>query len=133
MTINDSGDLIVYLTDGNSVNAGNLIYLLTKYTESLAFKEQTANVGKLKPAANAITVRWEAVEDVDGYEIRYSTSKKMKNAEIVVVNNPEADSKKIKNLESNKTYYIQVRGFMALGSENVYTEWSDIQSADTAA
>ncbi len=36
-----------------------------------------------------------------------------------------------KNLESNQTYYIRVRAFMALGSENVYTDWSDTRSADT--
>lgn len=102
------------ISQGTGIDAsiGDIIILLSKYTESQALKEQTANVGKISTSTKSITVRWEAIEDVDGYEIRYSTSKSMKNSGTVDVKNAEAEKKKIGKLESDKTYYVQVRGYM---------------------
>ncbi|MCR5429372.1 MAG: hypothetical protein K6F16_10295 [Lachnospiraceae bacterium] len=129
ISVSDNGDLIFTLTDSSTIVAGNLLTLLMKFQESLTFREQTADIGSLKTGAGSITVKWEQIDNVDGYEILYSSHKNMKKAKTVTVANAETVKKKISGLSASTKYYVQIRGFMLLGTEKVYTEWSDKASA----
>lgn len=48
-------------------------------------------------------------EDINGYQIQYSTSKKYKNSKIIKINSRETGKKTIKKLKQNKTYYVRIR------------------------
>lgn len=85
----------------------------------------------VKAAKNGVTVKWKAVSGAKGYEVRYSTSKKMTGAWVQEL----AASKKtvkIENLKSKVTVYVQVRAFEKDANGNkIYGAWSTAKSAKT--
>ncbi|MBO4505772.1 MAG: fibronectin type III domain-containing protein, partial [Lachnospiraceae bacterium] len=125
ISITESGDLIFTLTDNNTIVAGNLLTLLLKFQESQTLKDQEVELGSVKAGAGSITVKWAQMDNVDGYEISYSSRKNMKKAKTVTIDDPETVKRKLTGLSGNTKYYIQIRGFILLGTEKVYTEWSD--------
>ena len=129
ISITESGDLIFTLTDNNTIVAGNLLTLLLKFQESQTLKDQEVELGSVKAGAGSITVKWAQMDNVDGYEISYSSRKNMKKAKTVTIDDPETVKRKLTGLSGNTKYYIQIRGFILLGTEKVYTEWSDKATA----
>jgi hypothetical protein len=61
--------------------------------------------------AAKMTIAYESVTGVTGYQIQYSTNKNFKPAKTTQVNvKSKKTSKTIKGLTSGKTYYVRVRG-----------------------
>lgn len=66
------------------------------------------------------------VKDAKGYEVRYSTDKKMKAAKKVSVaqNKVSSGSITISKLKKKKTYYIQVRAYKTSEGQKIFSKWS---------
>lgn len=75
-------------------------------------------------------VSYSSISDVSGYQIRYSTNKKLKKAKTVKVGK-STYSKTIKKLKKKKKYYVQVRGYKTSGKKIVYGAWSAKRSVKT--
>lgn len=77
-----------------------------------------------------IKLKWEKLYAVSGYEIMYSTNKKMKsgNATQIVKIKSNSASKTIKKLKPGKTYYFKVRAFVSnKKGEVLYSPWSKVK------
>lgn len=75
-------------------------------------------IGKKK-----VKISFYSISGVSGYQIRYSTNKKMKKSKIVKVSKKK-NSKTIKGLKSKKMYYFQLRGYVKSGKKIAYGAWS---------
>lgn len=53
-------------------------------------------------------MKWNKINDVNGYQIEYSNKKNFKNSKKTIVNDT---SKTIKGLKSKKRYYFRVRAY----------------------
>ena len=84
----------------------------------------------LKGQSRAVKVSWTKTKLVNGYVIKYSTSKNMKNAKTVTVKGENASSKTIKKLSKKKTYYFQVRSYHK-ADKTYYSEWSAVKKVKT--
>ncbi len=78
------------------------------------------------------TVRYKKVSPASGYQIKYSTSSKMKNAKVV---NSTKLYKTVKNLKSKKKYYVKVRTYRKLKVngkiKKYYSKWSKVKTVKT--
>ncbi len=74
-----------------------------------------------------LTVSWKAVSGADGYQIRYSKKKSMKNSKTVTVNNGKKVTYTLSSLTRKKTYYVEVRAFRKENGKNVYGPYSSIK------
>lgn len=70
-----------------------------------------------------VTLTWKKMEDVDGYEVEYSTSKKFIGKKTTRVR-ATRNSKKLIRKEKNKNYYARVRAYKIVKKKRVYTDWS---------
>lgn len=94
------------------------------------------SISKVSKAKKAFTVKWKKPsstyrKQMTGYQIRYSTSSKMKNAKTVTVKKTTATSKKISKLKAKKTYYVQLRTYKKVGSKTYYSGWSKSKKVKT--
>ncbi len=76
-------------------------------------------------------VKFKCVENVDGYQIRYSTKKdfssqvKTKTITYTSYQRPKSMTATLKKLKRHKNYYVQVRTFEKSSSgDNYYSDWS---------
>lgn len=65
-----------------------------------------------------------AIKKADGYEIRYSLTSDMADAKTVTVYDSSKVKKTIRNLDNQKTYYIQVRAYKSVNGSPYYSGWS---------
>lgn len=70
-------------------------------------------------------------KQVTGYQVRYSTSSKMKKSKITTVKGYKATSKTVKKLKAKKKYYVQVRTYKKISSGTLYSSWSKIKKVKT--
>ena len=78
-----------------------------------------------------LILNWNTVKYADGYQIKYSTNKKFKNAKYVNANtnrNYEFSPSKVK---TNTKYYLKVRAYMKNGNGKKYGPWSSAINGTT--
>lgn len=86
-----------------------------------------------KPLAGGrAKINWKRDKQATGYQIWYSTDKKLKkNKKALTVNKNKSASKVIKNLSAGNTYYVKVRSIKKVkidgNVETLYGKWSDIK------
>jgi hypothetical protein len=72
-----------------------------------------------------ITVKIRKVANADGYQIRYSTSKKFTKGTTKTVTVSKKKLKKtISSLKAKKTYYVSVRAYRKVNGSKYYSAWS---------
>lgn len=87
-------------------------------------------IASLKADKESITVNWNAQKSqTTGYEIRYSTSKDMTDAQKITVAKKSASSAKIEKLDSGVKYYVQIRTYKIDYSSVSYFKDQVIKSA----
>lgn len=88
-------------------------------------------ITKLTVGKKKVTVKWNEITGVDGYYIRYSTSKSFSSSKKVKISDPEIVKKTIKSLKKGKKYYVKVRAFKNVTTgtktEPFYANWSTIK------
>lgn len=81
-------------------------------------------VVKLVKGKKRMTVKLKkAVNGATGYEVKYSTNKKLKRAKVKNLNSKKK-SLVIRGLKSKKTYYVRVRAFSIVSGKKIYSNWS---------
>ena len=82
----------------------------TKNTETV--KPKKTSIKKLSKGKKKFTVTWAKVSGVKGYQIQYSSDKKLKkNNKSVTVTKQKTTKATVKKLKSNKKYYVRVRTY----------------------
>lgn len=72
-----------------------------------------------------MVVTWAKLARVSGYQIRYATTKKMKNATTVTVS--KKNVRKVVNKLKKGVYYCKVRAFKTTGGAQYYSPWSAVK------
>ncbi|MCD7797127.1 MAG: VanW family protein [Clostridiales bacterium] len=91
-------------------------------------KPAQVKVTSVSMSGSSLTVKWKSITG-SGYQIFYSTDKKMKkNVKSVYVSSSSKVSYTIKNFSSSKTYYIKVRAYKNYNSKKRYGEKSALTS-----
>lgn len=86
-------------------------------------------IKKVKARGNKggqITVIWNRVSGVTGYEIRYSRKKGMKHAATIVAAGGKG-RQTIRGLKRKKTYYVKIRSFRTTEEGTYYSQWSSVK------
>lgn len=82
----------------------------TKNTETV--KPKKTSIKKLSKGKKKFTVTWAKVSGVKGYQIQYSSDKKLKkNNKSVTVTKQKTTKATVKKLKSKKKYYVRVRTY----------------------
>lgn len=115
-----------------TVTAGNVYYKTVSRKVVITVKPATTTLKSVKnsTAKNAskgkITVAWNKLSYVTGYQIQYSTTSNFKSGtnKLVNVKGDNNASKVITRLLKNKTYYVRIRTYKLIAGKNVYSSWS---------
>lgn len=102
-----------------------------EYTAKLTLAQGYIWSYGMKPGKKKIRVSYSYINNVSGYQIRYSTNKKFKKGVKVVKAGKNTLSKTLKKLKKKKRYYVQVRGYKKVSGKVVYGKWSSKRSAKT--
>lgn len=102
----------------------------TKNTEMV--KPKKTSIKKLSKGKKKFTVTWAKVSGVKGYQIQYSSDKKLKkNNKSVTVTKQKTTKATVKKLKSKKKYYVRVRTYKTVNGKKIYSSWSKVKSIKT--
>ena len=88
------------------------------------------NTQKLTVKSNAkgkLTASWKTVKSVSGYEVQYSRSKSMKNAQSLMIKG-KTTQVTLKNLAKKKNYYVRIRTYKVTNGKKYYSTWSTVKT-----
>ena len=113
----------VTTTNNGLTTTGHGVTTTSKVVVSRPGKVSVKKVVRSKNNRN-IKINIKKVKGVTGYQIKYSTNKKLKKAKTVTTKSVKKTLKKLKK----KTYYIQVRAYVVKsGNVKVTGDWSKIK------
>lgn len=113
----------VTTTNNGLTTTGSGVTTTSKVVVSRPGKVSVKKVVRSKNNRN-IKINIKKVKGVTGYQIKYSTNKKLKKAKTVTTKSVKKTLKKLKK----KTYYIQVRAYVVKsGNVKVTGDWSKIK------
>lgn len=95
---------------------------------------KATKIKKLSKGKKSFTVKVKKLgkSQANGYEVRYSTNKSMKNATVKTVGTKyNKVKKKIKGLKKKKTYYVQVRTYKIVNGNYYFSGWSKAKKVKT--
>lgn len=116
-------------TGGTKVSADTkLSRNTTIYAQWKKVTVKKAAISSLIKRKQTLLVKWRKVSGANGYEIRYSKKKSMKNAK-KIAKKSTVRSCNIKGLAKNTKYYVQVRAYKkdSMGKK-VYGSWSNVRN-----
>lgn len=100
----------------------------TTYTKPTAPTIKSA----VSSSKKKITVKWNKVSSVTGYQVMWSTTKNFtSNYKSVNVTKASTVSKVITTAQSKKTYYVRVRAYTTRNGQKIYSPWSKTLSLKT--
>ncbi len=90
------------------------------------------SIKKLTTGKKSVTVSFNKVKNVSGYQLQFSTSKNFdKNKKTVTLSNPKTAKRTVKNLKSKKKYYVRIRTYKKVGKKIYYSAWSKAKTVKT--
>ena len=98
----------------------NVVSIMAKLSTTKAIA--TADEGK-------INIKWEKVNDANGYEVYKSTTKDGKYSKVNTITNENILSYTNTNLIPGKTYYYKVRAYKNVDENKIVAKYSNIVSA----
>lgn len=101
---------------GDEITKGNL---KSKFKKSLKIKIISATKKSKKSKKAKIILK--QVKNAEGYQIKYSTTKKFK---VSKTKNFKKNKFMLRKLKSDKSYYIKVRAYGKFKGKKVYGKWS---------
>ncbi len=108
-------------TAGSHCSVCNAILTPQKTVKKLG----AAKLKKVKKGKKSFLAKWKKVENVDGYQLQYSTNKKFKkNKKTVNIKKAKTVKKKVKKLKAKKTYYVRIRAYKTINGKKQYSKWS---------
>ena len=104
----------------------------TLFATSVFASVAQTSITKIISTKSSIKVKWEPIDDADGYQIQKSTNKSFKkNSKKYNISNTDSTSKTIKKLKSNKNYYVRIRAYKLKSETKTYSKWSNTKSIKT--
>ena len=103
-------------------------------TKTLSFKilPKATYIKSLAQGVKSIAVAWAPKsEQMTGYQIQYSTAKNFSTFKTVTVSDKKKTSHTVKNLASNKTYYVRIRTYKVVNKTKLFSGWSAVKSVKT--
>lgn len=114
-------------TAGSHCSLCNKVLVEQKVIPMLTGTEFT----KLTRGKKSFTAKWTKSVGVDGYQIKYSLKKNMKNAKTVTVKGAKNIKRTIKDLKKKKKYYVRIRAYKTIKGKKQYSEWSAKKAVKT--
>ena len=136
----------VLTKDNYSVSYGKGRKNVGKYTVKVTLKNDYAGsktvsfkinppksaVKKLKKGKKSFTVYVKKQsKQTSGYQVQYSTSKKLKSPKTKSLTSYKKTKLKVKKLKKHKKYYVRVRTYKKVGKAKYYSGWSSAKSVKT--
>ena len=104
----------------------------TLFATSVFASVAQTSITKITSTKSSIKIKWEPIDDADGYQIQKSTNKSFKkNSKKYNISNTDSTSKTIKKLKSNKNYYVRIRAYKLKSETKTYSKWSNTKSIKT--
>ncbi len=95
-------------------------------------KPKKTKIKKVKAAKKALTVTWNKISGVKGYQVQVATDKKFKkNKKTVTIKKQKTTKTTVKKLKAKKKYYVRVRTYKTVKGKKVYSSWSSVKSVKT--
>ena len=95
-------------------------------------KPKSVKPKTVKAAKKAVSVEWNKVSGVSGYEIQLATDKKFKkNKKTVTIKKQKTTKTTVKKLKAKKKYYVRIRTYKIVNGKKVYSSWSKVKSVKT--
>lgn len=88
-------------------------------------------ISKIKASKGAFTVNWNAVNNVDGYQVQYSLKNNMKKSKVVNVKGASKKAVTVKKLNVKNTYYVRIRAYKKINGKVKYSKWSAVKKIKT--
>ncbi len=110
---------------------GRLRWSKTSKVLNTATKPARAVIKSLKTAkTKTAAVAWTPVSGANGYQVKYSTSKKFteKTTKSVTVKKQKSKKVTLKKLKKGKKYYIKLRAYKTVNGKRIYGAYSKIKS-----
>lgn len=114
-------------TNAQEVNEASYLYSKNKMSDESApvsskMKKVIVYIGSRKN--RTVTLACKKISGMTGYQIQYSSNKKMKKAKSKITHKA---STMIKRLEKKKTIYFRVRAFKVKAGKRIYGSWSKVK------
>ena len=90
---------------------------------SIANKNSVKKI-KIKKLKKSVKVSWSKGTNITGYQIQYSNKKNFKKAKTKNISGNKINGYIIKNLKTNKKYYIRIRTYLLENGKKYYSTWS---------
>ena len=117
-------------TKAQTAVAANNVNKTTKEGNAVN-NSKTTKLKKLVAKKKALKVTWKKKAGVNGYQLQYSTSKKLKKAKTLTIKKAKITSKTIKKLKAKKKYYVRIRTYITVDGKKYYSKWSKVKSKKT--
>lgn len=112
-----------YISINNKKTYG---YTSNEFSSSL--KPSQVSITSVTKSKNKLTVEWKKI-NCSGYEIFYSTDKKMKKGVKTIKVSSSKSSKTIKGINKSKRYYVKVRAYTSKNGKKLYGKKSALVSS----
>lgn len=128
-----------YVTRENNINVGYGTITVTgkngyigKWVGSILIRPIGTTIKSITSTRKSFTVKYEiAVEDVDGYQIEYCSSKDFSHSKKVTITDTSVTKKKISDLRPDCRYYVRIRTYQKVDGEKIFSKWCDTESVST--
>lgn len=114
----------------------SIVALFTSIIPNYAFaktKVGTTQITKfIDIKENSIKINWKKINNVSGYQIKYSTDKDFEFEKKITIKGNKT-SKTISKLKTDKKYYFKVRAYKKNKNKTTYSKWSKVKSVRTTA
>ena len=93
---------------------------------------KATKIKKLRSSKTKITVIYNKVKGVSGYQVQLAKDKKFKKGrKSVWAKKAKVTKKTVKKLKPNKKYYVRVRAFKTVNGKKHYSKWSKYKTIKT--
>jgi len=105
----------------------HIIQPKNSYYDKLYNTPSKVNISKIKETKKTnVKLKWKKVKDINGYQIKYSTSKNFDENLKTKKAKATAKSKTIQKLEAGETYYLKIRAYKK-STKKIYGKWSSVK------
>ncbi len=138
VVIKDNGKLIREGTDYtltylNNVNIGKATIVVKGFgnyydqvQKNFYITPQNTQIRTANATGGTLTVTWVALNNVDGYQIQYSTDATFNTTKKISVTDPNRTSASVGGLQKGSTYYVRIRTIKNVANDDTYvSDWSD--------
>ena len=127
ITIKNSGQAIITIKAAGTTN-----YNTATTSVVITVKPGKAKVASVKsPSRKRLTVKWNRIAAIDGYQLQYSTNKNFKKGSATktsTITKARTTTRKYSGLKSRKKYYVRIRAYKTISGKRVYGAWSSRKS-----